>query len=226
MGWRGIFPVFFVLMAAAFVSVLMVRVEEAPSDIPPSIGSSLRLLKEPVFLLAVLGIFLYVGAESCMGRFLTPGLKAMGIKDSTAGELGPPLFFLLMTIGRIGGGAILTVIKPRPFFRISALLGMLGTGAMMTGIPGVAIPGVFAAGLGFANIYPLLFSISVEERPERANELSGLMCMAISGGAIVPLVMGQLVDLGLNAGAFVVPVACLAYLLVLSLRSGHASTPT
>ena len=41
----------------------------------------------------------------------------------------------------------------------------------------------------------MLFSITVEERPERAGELSGLMCMAISGGAIVPLVMGQLVDM-------------------------------
>ena len=66
----------------------------------------------------------------------------------------------------------------------------------------------------------MLFSITVEEKPERANELSGLMCMAISGGAIVPLVMGQLVDSGYKAQAFVVPAACFAYLLMLSLRSG------
>ena len=47
------------------------------------------------------------------------------------------------------------------------------------------------------------------------------MCMAISGGAIVPLVMGGLVDLKLGAMAFVVPAACFAYLLVLSLRGGR-----
>ena len=44
----------------------------------------------------------------------------------------------------------------------------------MTGVKGLAITGVFAAGLGFANIWPLLFSITVEEKPECANELSRL----------------------------------------------------
>ena len=59
-------------MALAFVSVLSLKVEESKVDVPPSIGSSVNLLKEPIFFLAVLGIFLYVGAEACMGRFLSP----------------------------------------------------------------------------------------------------------------------------------------------------------
>ena len=57
----------------------------------------------------------------------------------------------------------------------------------MTGIQSLAIPGVIAAGLGFANIWPMLFSLTIEDKPECANELSGLMCMAISGGALVLL---------------------------------------
>jgi FHS family L-fucose permease-like MFS transporter len=65
----------------------------------------------------------------------------------------------------------------------------------------------------------MLFSITVEERPDRASELSGLMCMAISGGAIVPLAMAKVVDLGIQEHyAFAVPAACFVYLLVLSLR--------
>jgi fucose permease len=66
----------------------------------------------------------------------------------------------------------------------------------------------------------MLFSITVEERPERANELSGLMCMAISGGALVPLVMGKLLDLKMGALAYLVPTVCFAYLLLLSLKGG------
>ena len=100
---------------------------------------------------------------------------------------------------------------------------MLGAVALMTGIQdGWPLPALIAAGFGFANIWPLLFSITVEEKPERANELSGLMCMAISGGAIVPLVMGQLVDWNFGSYAFVVPAACFAYLLILSLKGGRA----
>ena len=111
-------------------------------------------------------------------------------------------------------------MTPRTCFRLSALLGLIGAGALMTGSKVLAIAGVVAAGLGFANIWPMLFSITVEERPERANELSGLMCMAISGGALVPLLMGQLLDLKMGAFAFIVPTVCFAYLLLLSLKGG------
>ena len=58
------------------------------------------------------------------------------------------------------------MLSPRTFFRLSALLGLLGAGALMTGDKWLAIAGVVAAGLGFANIWPLLFSITVEEKPE------------------------------------------------------------
>lgn len=220
MGWRGTFPLFFVLMALAFVSVAFIKIEETKADVPPSIGSSLGLLKQPVFFLAVLGIFLYVGAEASMGRFLFPTLKTVGLDEATASKFGPALFFLLLTIGRLLGGAVLSIMTPRTCFRFSALLGMVGAGMIMLGNPSLAIAGVFAAGLGFANIWPMLFSITVEEKPECANELSGLMCMAISGGAIVPLIMSQLVDTGWKAMAFAVPAACFAYLLLISFRGG------
>jgi len=208
------------LMAIAFAMVLLLKVKETNTDVPPSIGSSLGLLKKPSFLMAVIGIFLYVGAEVCMGRFLFPSLKEMGMDAATASKFGPALFFGLLTVCRILGGVVLNVISPRSCFRLSAFLGVLGTGLLMSGSQKLAIVGVFAAGLGFANIWPILFSITVEEKPESANELSGLMCMAISGGAIVPLVMGQLVDSGLKAMSFIVPVICFLYLLMISLRRG------
>lgn len=219
MGWRGTFPLFFILMSVAFLGVLLVKVHETKADVPPSIGSSLGLLSQPIFFLAVVGIFLYVGAEVCMGTFLFPGLKDLGVDEQTASKFGPAMFFLLLTIGRLLGGAILTVMSARACFRLSALLGMVGAAAIMIGSPKLAIAGVFAAGLGFANIWPMLFSITVEEKPQCANELSGLMCMAISGGAIVPLLMSKLV-VPLKSMAFVVPAACFAYLLLLSLRGG------
>ncbi len=220
MGWRGTFPLFFILMAVAFVGVLMLKVEETKAEEPPSIGSSLGLLSQPVFFLAVLGIFLYVGAEASMGRFLFPALKTFGVSEATASKFGPALFFLLLTIGRLLGGAVLAIMSPRSCFRLSALLGLIGAVAIMSGSPDLAIAGVFAAGLGFANIWPMLFSITVEEKPESANELSGLMCMAISGGAIVPLIMSRVVESGRSALAFIVPAGCFAYLLLLSLRGG------
>ena len=223
MGWRGVFPIFFVLMVAAFAWVAMLKIDETKPDVPPSVGSSLGLLKKPVFAMAVLGIFLYVGAEVCMARFLLPLMEDMGVEKATAVKFAAPFFFLMLTAGRLLGGAVLNIMTPRTFFRVSAVLGLSGALVLMLGNASLAIIGVLAAGLGFANIWPMLFSITVEEDPKRGSELSGLMCMAISGGAIVPLLMGKLVDCDMSTKAFIVPVICFAYLLALSLK-GNSKT--
>ncbi|AQQ08866.1 L-fucose transporter [Sedimentisphaera cyanobacteriorum] len=218
LGWRGVFPIFFVLMAAAFIWVCTIKVNETKADVPPSLKSGLGLLKKPVYALAVLGIFLYVGSEVCMARFLLPLLEKMGLEESTATKFGPAFFFLMLTVGRLGGGAVLNFLSQRTFFRLSALMGLVGALILMFGASNIAVIGVLLSGLGFANIWPMLFSITVEKDPARGSELSGLMCMAISGGALVPLLMGQFVDMGLGTKAFIVPVVCFVYLLVLSLE--------
>ena len=218
LGWRGVFPIFFVLMAAAFIWVCTIKVNETKADVPPSLKSGLGLLKKPVYALAVLGIFLYVGSEVCMARFLLPLLEKMGLEETTASRFGPAFFFLMLTVGRLGGGAVLNFLSQRTFFRLSALMGLAGGLILMFGAAKIAVLGVLLAGLGFANIWPMLFSITVEKDPARGSELSGLMCMAISGGALVPLVMSSLVDMELGTKAFIVPVICFVYLLVLSLE--------
>jgi len=225
MGWRAPFPIFFVLMAVAFVWVATMKIEEQKAEAPPTVGSCLSLLKEPVFAMAVLGIFLYVGAEVSMARFLKPALANFGFSDDKAMLYGPSAFFLLVTAGRLLGGVVLNVMSARTCFRISALLGMMAGILLMFNSQVLAIAGIVCAGLGFANIWPMLFSITVEERPERAAELSGLMCMAIAGGAIVPLVMGKMVDgTGNLPLSFIVPALCFGYLLLLSLKGGKKAS--
>jgi len=239
MEWRGVFPIFFVLMALALVFVAVLKVEETKADVPPSVGSSLALLGQPVFALAVLGIFLYVGAEVCMATFLQPALEGYGFAPSVAAWSGPVLFLGSLTVGRIVAGSV--KVSAHTFFRLSAFLGLVGLVLMMTRIKELALAGTVCSGLGFANIWPMLFSITVEEKPQCANELSGLMCMAISGGALVPLVMGKVISQGLKQVetdkswvltdgtwvtlAFIVPAVCFAYLLLLSLKGSKKTAP-
>jgi fucose permease len=222
MGWRSAFPIFLALMLLALVSVVVLPIEEAKADEPPSLGSSLALLKEPAFMLAVLGIFLYVGAEVCMARFLKPQMAALGLADRQAALYGPAFFFGTITVGRLLGSAVLRAISPQAFFRLSALMGLAGIAAIMAGARPLGFAGVILGGLGFANIWPLLFSITVERRPERASELSGLMCMAIAGGAVIPLFMGRLADMARLGLAFAVPAACFLYLLSLAMLAPRA----
>src|SRR5208283_5432043 len=105
---------------------IFLKVEETKAEAPPGLGASVGLLKEPIFFFAVIGIFLYVGAEVCMGRFLKPTLQDFGIDRQTANTLGPTLFFAVLAVGRLLGSAILAVMSPRTCFRLSALLGLVG----------------------------------------------------------------------------------------------------
>ncbi|HXR06855.1 MAG TPA: MFS transporter [Candidatus Acidoferrum sp.] len=221
--WRGAFPVYLVLMVLAFLSVASLKIEEAKADVPPSIGSSLGLLKVPAFALAVLGIFLYVGAEVCMTSSLESQMNAVGIQDKWGNYLGPTAFLIALTVGRLVAGSV--NVSPRVFFRLSAGVGLAGVLLILASNQTLAVAGAILSGLGFANIWPMLFSITVEEKPERASELSGLMCMAISGGAVIPLVMGGLLDAKWGTAAFVVPAACFAYLLLLSLKGSKKPAP-
>lgn len=72
---------------------------------------------------------------------------------------------------------------------------------------------IFMVGLGSANLFPLIFSIALEKMPDRANEISGLMIMAVSGGAFLPPLMGMVsTNLGVKA-SFLVLVMAMVYLV-------------
>ena len=93
-------------MALALVSVATLKVNETKADVPPSIGSSLALLGKPVFALAVIGIFLYVGVEVCMATFLLPTLAGLGFPAEKAALFGATLFFGVLTFGRLVAGVV------------------------------------------------------------------------------------------------------------------------
>jgi fucose permease len=225
LGWRRVFPVFLALSLISLAALVLLKVHETRADVPPSVGSSLALIKEPTFGLAVLGIFLYVGSEVGLSTWLAPRLEGLGFAGERARFLGPTLFFAGLTVGRLLGSAVLNFLSPRAFFRISAGLGLLGVLGVLSSAPALAVAGVVACGLGFANIWPVLFSLTVEARPERSAELSGLMCMAIFGGAVLPPLMGRVQDrVGLGP-AFLVPLAAFAYLLLLSIIGARTAQP-
>ena len=156
-----------------------------------------------------------------MTTFLKPTLLALGMEEKSAALFGPSLFLAVLTAGRLIAGFI--KVSPRTFFRLSAFIGLLGLLLILANVPALALAGVVLGGLGFANIWPMLFSITVEAKPERGSELSGLMCMAISGGAIVPLLMGGMRDHGLTNLSFIIPTICFGYLLLLSLKGGKSA---
>jgi fucose permease len=86
------------------------------------------------------------------------------------------------------------------------------------------VASIFVTGLGFGNVFPLIFSILIDRMPERSAELSGLLCMAIAGGAVMPLVMGVVNDAFSSVtAAMAVPFLSCLYILGLGLREARGA---
>lgn len=214
--WKVIFPIYCVAVLVTIVAVLPLKVEEqrAADHKPATFGASLGLLKHGYIAMMVMALFLYVGAEVSVSSNAPLYLKErFGIDINSIGLLGTGLFFLALTIGRFSGGVILNWLKPAKFFIFTCVLSILGVLGLYASSKAVAVASFFLIGLGFANIFPLIFSIVIESMPEESNSLSGLMVMAIVGGAVLPPVMGLVADkTGSVQTAFLVPLVALVYI--------------
>jgi fucose permease len=139
--------------------------------------------------------------------------------DPTASESGRSVYFFGRMLGTFAGAIMLTQISSRKFFLWTSLLGLISLIAILI-IPvkmaAVAWVLVFIIGLAVANIFPLVFSIAVERLPARSSEISGLMIMAVSGGAFIPLLIGWISDMSNIAFGMSVLVACMIYLISVS----------
>ena len=221
MDWKILFPIYGAVLLLVVIIMMLTKIEEqAPKEKPASLSSCLGLLKNPFVLLMVIGIFLYVGSEVSMSAKLPNYLEArfdFDIKEK--GLFGTLFFFISLMTGRFLGGVILNWLSPKRFLIITSILSILGiAGLFLGGSELTAFIFIFIIGLGFANIFPLIFSIAVDSLPERSNEISGLMVTAIIGGAFLPILFGGVADLfGLMAG-FAVPGLSMVYILVIALR--------
>lgn len=215
LGWQNIFIVYAAVVAFCLVIVLPVKLK-TPAGTPEapvtSIKSSFLLLKKPYVLLMVLGIFLYVGAEVGLNSWIATYLnRVFGLDIESLATLGIGFFLTTLVIGRMVGAIVLNFISAKKFFIISSILGLVGLIGMFVPSQTVVIISILICGLGFGNIFPLIFSILIDNMPEHSNELSGLMVMAIVGGAIIPGIMGVIADWSIRV-SFLIPVIIFLYL--------------
>jgi len=216
--WKILFLVFGVVSILTVVWLGSVKIDEAKQAVvKATFASSFKLLGTGFVLMMVLSIFLVVGIDvgfnSNSGQFL---IKQFGI-DSTTAESGRSVYFFGRMLGTFAGALMLTRISSRKFFMWTSILGILSlVTILLVSSPVLAWGLVFVIGLAVANIFPLVFSITVEKYPTRSNEISGLMMMAISGGAVIPLLVGWLSDVSSVTLGMSVLILCMLYLLSVS----------
>jgi fucose permease len=227
--WNVIFPIYSValLITLAFLFPLKVDEHRSADHKPTSFGSALGLLRNGYIAMMVFALFLYVGAEVSVSSGIPLYLKErFAIDINRIGLLGTGLFFLALTIGRFSGGVILNWMQARTFFVMTCALSIIGLLSVFAPSSTLALVGFLLIGLGFANIFPLIFSIVIDHMPSEANALSGLMVMAIVGGAILPPLMGLVADKTQSMQiAFLVPLAAILYITFTALVSRKRAVP-
>jgi FHS family L-fucose permease-like MFS transporter len=171
------------------------------------------LLRRPRFGYGALCIFLYVGAEVSIGSLIVNYLRqahVMGLAEQDAGNM-ISYYWGGALVGRVIGSAVLRVVSPGMVLAAVACgaIALLGISTHTTG----AVSGYSLLAIGLMNsiMFPTIFALASEKLGPRAADGSGIINIAIFGGAAVPLMTGMLADAsGSLAVALALPAACYA----------------
>ena len=181
----------------------------------PGTNVSDSIWKHPNLIFGAIGIFTYVGAEVSIGSFLVNYFGQPGIADLSAKTAAGYVSFYWggAMIGRFLGAALLRKIKTGRLLAVCAVAtAALVTLSMLTS-GHVAMWSMLAVGLFNSIMFPAIFSLGVAELGCLTGNGSGILNMAIVGGAILPLIQGAIADqIGIHH-AFFVPVICYLYIL-------------
>ena len=213
--WRYLFPIYSGITLVAAVWLMMTPVKrEEPSAQTTTFGGCLALLGNPFILAMFSGIFFVVGVDIGLGFAIPPYLQEVCKLDLDKAAMGPSVYYIAKTIGSFLGAIILAKYSPAKCFPISAALALAGTmGMLFVTEATLVLSCVFVASLGIANIFGMVFAQAMNRVPDKANEVAGLMVMAIAGGAVVPPLMGALQSAMGPSGLVYVLLGCLVYLI-------------
>ena len=183
--------------------------------------STLSLLLDRKVLLLFLGILFIVGVDVGLNIMIPDFLITRTDLPLRSAGLGTSLYFVSRMAGSFLGALLLVRVKPSVYLRVSMLVAV-GAFLLLLGLDTLWAMLILIAiiGLSCASVFSILFSYALQHQPERGNELSALMIMGVSGGALVSPVLGFLSDsFGATAGMASL-LFCLLYLGLLSFWIG------
>ncbi|MGZ8226304.1 MAG: L-fucose:H+ symporter permease [Methylococcaceae bacterium] len=165
-------------------------------------------------VLGAIGIFVYVGAEVSIGSFLVSFLTQPAITGLAESQAAKYVSFYWggAMVGRFIGAAVMQKIQPGRVLMIHALTAALLVAATIFGSGYAAMWTILLVGLFNSIMFPTIFSLALNGLGAHTGQGSGILCAAIVGGAILPLVQGLFADrIGIQY-AFFIPVLCYVYI--------------
>jgi FHS family L-fucose permease-like MFS transporter len=186
-------------------------------------GASKKLWKYRHLILGAVGIFVYVGAEVSIGSFLINYFSQPNIGNITeqAAARYVSFYWTGAMFGRFIGSAILQKVRTGTVLGIAAIAASLLVCTSMLTLGQVAMWSIILVGFFNSVMFPSIFTLGIAKLGPLTGDGSGLLIMAIVGGAIIPVVQGALADrIGIHH-AFILPALCYLYILYYALKGSR-----
>lgn len=218
--WKWTFAVY---AATSLISSLWllfsVPRREEKEEAQATFGSTFSLFKDGYICLLFVGILFIVGID--VGLNITIPKLLMEKTDLPLNEagLGTSLYFAARTAGAFAGAILLARLSAAKFLRYSMLLAVLSFFVLLGSETLWMIFGaILLVGLACANVFSILFAFALQHRPERANEVSALMIMGVSGGAVITPLMGVVSDAWGPVAGLSLLLVCMIYLILITYK--------
>jgi FHS family L-fucose permease-like MFS transporter len=174
----------------------------------------------PQLKFGTIAIFVYVGGEVAIGSFLINYLGEADIAGLAEADAAPYVSYYWggAMVGRFIGAAVMRKFAPGRVLGLHALAAVALVTLSMLSSGSVAMWSILAVGLCNSIMFPTIFSLAVSGLGKHTSQGSGLLCMAIVGGALLPVLQGMIADSsGIQAG-FIIPILCYLYICYFGFR--------
>jgi len=213
-----------VLLAIAIGSFKLPKIEHAQHKVGEKVNDS--IWKHPNLIFGAIAIFVYVGGEVSIGSFLVnyftqPDIG--GLTEKMAASL-VAFYWGGAMVGRFIGSAILQKVSTRGLLGVCAVCAAALVGISMLTSGHFAMYSIILVGFFNSIMFPSIFTLGVAELGPLTGDGSGVMIMAIVGGAIIPVMQGAIADrIGIHH-AFFLPVVCYLYILFFALSGSRPNS--
>lgn len=219
--YLGLAAALFVVAGVVWMSRNRLKGEKHEATSP---AASFALLRRPRFAFGAACIFLYVGAEVSIGSMIVNYMQlktVLGVGPDVAGGY-IKYYWLGALVGRFVGSGVMRMVSPGRVLTFNAAVALLLIAVSTSSEGSIAAVSLLAIGLMNSIMFPTIFSLACEGLGARAADGSGIINIAIFGGAVVPVLFGVIADAsGSLAMALVLPAACYAVIAGFGIYAGR-----
>ena len=215
--WASLYWVFAAMVVIVILIIALIRFPkvELTADEKIETGKAFSdLLRNKQVILFFIGIFAYVGTEQGIANWASKFLQTYhGIDPATQGADVISYFWGLLTLGCLLGLLLLKLIDSRKVLIVFAIGAIIALAAALFGTAGIALYAFPISGFFLSVMWGVIFSLGLNSVTMHHGTYSGILCTAILGGAVVPLLIGGIADLIGLRFAMILLFVTLGYIL-------------